>query len=100
MPEVQARQVEEVDHQQELCEPEAATDPEHDEAEGEQVIEDEVAADVGGGEDELGRAAVEEHDVAELLDEEPDPVDAGDDDVEREGRLHAPVLAPYCVALV
>lgn len=89
---VQRVEVEEVDDEQQLGPPEAAAAPQHDEAEGEQVVEDEVAAHVGGGGD-AGRVGAEQplH-VAQLQREECDPVDARQQRRQVEGRVVLPVL--------
>lgn len=71
--EVQVGQVEEVDHLDDLGPDEVRAHEEHDEGEVQQVVEDEVTADVGGGGD-VGRILGEEvADVADLQEEDDDP---------------------------
>lgn len=73
MAEIGSGKVEEVDDDEQLGEPEVAAHPEMHEAEEEEVVGDEVAADVcgSGGEDSIG--CVECVRVVELEDEENDP---------------------------
>lgn len=72
--EVEARQVDEVEDEDDLGPVEMRADKEHDEGEVEEVVEDEVAADAGGGVDGVGVLGEQVGDVAELEDEEEDPV--------------------------
>jgi hypothetical protein len=71
--EVQRRQVEEVDDQEQLGPDEVGAHEEHDEAEVEEVVGNEVAADVRGGLDIVGVGGEELKDVAGLEEEEDDP---------------------------
>ena len=66
----------------------------------ERAYKDEMAADVGSAGDKglIGRVEVPR--VATLHNEHDDPVDGGDDGVEREGSSQVAVLAPYRVAAV
>ena len=52
---------------------EVRADKEHDEAKVEEVVQDEVASDAGGGVDRVGVAGEEVGDVAKLEDEQADP---------------------------
>lgn len=94
VPEVKRAQVEKVDSQDQLAPPKVAAGPEHDKGRSQQVVEDEVRADIGGGGDALGVAGEEALQVADLEDEQGDPVDAGQDGVELEGGGVGAVLAP------
>lgn len=76
--EVGKAKVEEVDDEQQLGEPKVAADPEVDEAEEEEVVCYKVRANVGSSIDVDGVGGVEGPRVAELQDEEGDPVDASD----------------------
>jgi hypothetical protein len=72
--EVERGQVKEVDDQDELGPAKVRADEEHDEGEVQQVVQDEVAANRGGGID-LDRVLGEEiGDVADLKYEENDPI--------------------------
>lgn len=71
--EVERREVDEVDDENHLGPVEVGADEEHDEGKVEEVVEDEVAADAGGGVDDLGVLGEEVGDVAKLEDEEDDP---------------------------
>jgi hypothetical protein len=59
-----------------------------------------MAADVGSAGDKGLVGRVEVPRIAGLHDEHDDPVDGGDDGVQREGRPQVAVLAPYRVAAV
>jgi len=92
--EVRRGEIEEIDDQQEFSPPEVAAHPEHDEAEQQQVVRDEVAADVARGLD-VGRVAgVQVADVAQLHKVQHDPIDRGDDRVHRKRRVAVAVLLP------
>jgi hypothetical protein len=71
--EVQERQVEEVEHQEELGPVKVGSDKEHDEAEMEQVVQDEVAANAGGGVNDIAVGREEVADVTCLENEKDDP---------------------------
>ena len=71
--EVQARQVEEVDDQDDLGPDEVAADEEHDEGELKEVVEDEVGSNRGGGVDVVSVGGEEVPDIADLEDEQEDP---------------------------
>lgn len=70
------------------------TYPEHNEAECQQVVYNEVAAHVGGAILVGLIAAPEEADVVELQDQDYDPVDACNSRIEAEGRRSMVVLTP------
>lgn len=72
--EVQVREVEQVDDLDDLGPDEVRAHEEHDEGKVQQVVEDEVAADVGGGGDVRGVLGEEVADVADLQEEDDDPV--------------------------
>ena len=71
--EVQVREVEEVDDLDDLGPDEVRAHEEHDEGEVQEVVEDEVAADVGGRRDVRGVPGEEVADVADLQEEDDDP---------------------------
>lgn len=100
MPEVQHGLVEHVDDEEKLCGPEVAAYPEHDEAEGQQIVDDEMGAHIGGAVLEGLIAAPQVSDVVDLEHQDNNPVNASDDGVEAEGRWSVTVLAPYGVAMV
>jgi hypothetical protein len=64
------------------------------------AYKDEMTPDVGSAGNEGLVGGVEVPRVAGLHDEHGDPVDGGDDSVERKGRPQVAVLAPYRVAAV
>lgn len=72
----------------------------HLQTKGQQVVHDEVAADVGGAVLVRLIRTPEEADVVDLEDQDHDPVDAGDECVEAEGRSAVVVLSPDGVAAV
>ena len=71
--EVQARQVEEVDDQDDLGPDEVAADEEHNEGELEEVVEDEVGSDGGGRVDVVSVGGEQVPDITDLEDEQEDP---------------------------
>lgn len=71
--EVQVGEVEQVDDLDDLGPDEVGAHEEHDEGEVQEVVEDEVAADVGGGGDVGGVLGEEVADVADLEEEDDDP---------------------------
>lgn len=71
---VQRREVEEVDDQHQLGDPEVRPHPQQDERRLQHVVDDEVAADVGGLPDPVGVVGEEVPDVADLEDQEHEPV--------------------------
>lgn len=71
-----------------------------DEGEPNATHEDEMTANIGSARHKTLICRVEMPDVASLHDDHNDPVNAGDDGIEREGCPHVLVLAPYCVASV
>jgi hypothetical protein len=71
--EVEEAQVGKVEQKNELSPGEVGADKEHDEGEVEKVVEDEVAADAGGGVHVVGVLGEEVTDVSKLEDEENDP---------------------------
>jgi len=77
--EICSREIDEIDDEKELGQPVVGANPEVDEAEEEEVVGDEVGADIGGSSHVGGIVAVEVPDVANLQDEEDEPIDAGDD---------------------
>ena len=92
--EIEGAQVDKVDDEQELCPDEVGADEEHDKGEMEEVVEDKVATDAGGGVDVVGVLGEEVGDVAELQDEEDNPEDIGDGAVHGEGTWVEVVLVP------
>lgn len=85
--EVERREVDEVDDEDELSPVEVGADEEHDKGKVQEVVEDEVAADAGGGVDGVGVLGEEVGDVAKLEDEEADPGERQHGEArEREGR--------------
>lgn len=95
MAEVKGRQIEEVDNQEQLCPPEVRTYEEHDEAELEKVAEDEVGAHTRCSSDEIGVLGEQMPDVADLEDEEDNPVDGHNDAVHAEACVVVAILTPY-----
>ena len=73
MAEIQARQVEEVDDQDDLRPDEVAADEEHDEGELKEVVEDEVGSNGCGGVDVVSVGGEQVPDIADLEDEQEDP---------------------------
>lgn len=98
MAEIQHRQVEKVEDENNLGPDKVRAHKEHDKGKVEEVVEDEVAADAGGPVDGLGDAGEEVGDVAELHDEEDDPVDVAEDGVHGEGGAVEVVLVPDAAA--
>lgn len=92
--EVLGGEVEEVDDEQHLSKPEVAAAPEVNETEPEQVVEDEVRANIGGSLDVDLILRVQVPAVANLEDEQDNHVDRGDDGVEGKGSVVVRVLAP------
>lgn len=86
MAEIGKREVEEVDDEQELCEPVVAADKEVDEAEQQQIVGNEVRANVCRGRHVHGVAHVQGVGVGELHGEEEQPVDRGEETALRKGR--------------
>lgn len=74
MTEIGKRQVEEVDDNQQLSQPEMIADPEMDETKEEKVGSDVVRANVGCGSDIDGVLGVQAPRVDELQNEQNDPV--------------------------
>lgn len=74
MPKIEGDEVEEVEDEHDLCDPEMGMDPEHNEGELEKVVDYEVGADVCG--EGLGGSIAGEEDVevVDLGDEEDYPV--------------------------
>jgi len=91
------REVEEVDNEQELCEPKVTPHKEIDKAEQEQVVGDEVAANVCGKVDRRRAGRVQCIRVAELQRKENEPVDGGEDAALRKRRRV--VIVPEAVAM-
>ena len=98
--EVLGREVEEVDDEQHLGKPEVAAAPEVDEAEPEQVVEDEVRANIGGSLDVNLILRVQVPAVTDLQDEQDNHVDRGDDGVEGKGGVVVRVLVPDGASVV
>jgi hypothetical protein len=98
--EVLGREVEEVDDEQHLSEPEVAAAPEVDETEEEKVVEDEVRANIGGSLDVDLVLRVQVPAVSNLQDEQDDHVDGGDDGVEGKGGVVVRVLVPDGASVV
>jgi hypothetical protein len=92
--EVLGREVEEVDDEQHLSEPEVAAAPEVDETEEEKVVEDEVRANISGSLDINLVLRVQVPAVANLQDEQDDHVNGCDDGVEGKGGVVVRVLVP------
>lgn len=92
MPEIERGEVEEVDDQHELGNPEMSVHPEHDEAKVEQVVCNKVGTDIGSGVDILAR--VEMVHVGNLKSNQDDPVDVDDDMIQRERGWVEIILAP------
>ena len=73
MPEVKRRQVERVDHEHPFADPEVGVYPEENERGCEEVVHDEVGADVRGDLDQLGVEGEETKQVAKLRQDEEEP---------------------------
>lgn len=71
--EVERRQVGEVNDQDELSPAEVGAHEQHDKGEVQEVVEDEVRSDAGGGVDIVAIAREKVSDIADLEDEENDP---------------------------
>lgn len=84
--EVSSAQIEKVDHEQQLGNPEVAAHPEVHEAEEQQVVGDEVRANVGSSIDVDGVGRVQGVGVEQLQNVEHDPVDGRDDAALRKRR--------------
>lgn len=96
--EVEGAEVEEVDDENQLGPAKMRTNEEHHECKVEEIVGDEVRSNAGGGIDVVGVGGEEVGDVAELHDEEDDPVDVGKDTVHGErGRVEV-VLIPDTLA--
>lgn len=74
MVEIEEQIVEEVDHKDEFALPEVAAGPEHDVCPDEEVVQDEVAADIRGGRGERAVGREKLAHIADLSDEKDDPV--------------------------
>lgn len=98
--EVERGQVAEVDDQDDLGPDKVRADEEHDECELEKVVKDEVRTDGGGGLDIGGVGGEEVPDVADLEEEEDDPVDGRNDRVQLKGCMPTLVLPPDGVVWV
>jgi len=98
MPEVRSAQIEEVHNEEQKRKPKVRTRPEMQEPKDQQVIEDEVRADIGSGSDMHRVRAVESVRVPELQDVEHDPVDGCDDAVHSEGSMVRGILSPDSAA--
>jgi len=64
--EVEEGEIEQVDDEEKLSLPEKSSDPEHDEAETEEVMQDEMASHIGGTGDEMLVCAPEVTDIVGL----------------------------------
>lgn len=98
--EVEGREVEEVDDEQHLGKPEVAAAPEVDETEPEQVVEDEVRANISGSLDVDLILRVQVPAVSNLQDEQDDHVNRCDDRVEGKGSVVVRVLVPDGASVV
>ena len=98
--EVGSRQVEKVDDQKELGQPEVRPDPEVNGAEQKQVVDDKVGADVGSGGGVSLIFGIKVPRVPELSKKENDPVDGDNDRVQSKRRVHAVVLAEDGITVV
>lgn len=98
--EVESREVEEVDDDKHLSKPEVAAAPQVDEAEHEQVVEDEVGANVGGGLDVDLVLRVQVPAVSDLENVQHNHVDRSDDRVKSEGSVTVRVLVPDSASVV
>jgi len=96
--EIQEGKVEQVDNQEQLALPEMASDPQHYEAKGEEIVEDEVASNIGSTRDERLVCAPQIADIVCLQDQNDHPVDAGYYRIQAERCPSMAVLSPYCVA--
>jgi hypothetical protein len=74
MTEVKRGKVKEVDDEDELSPDEVGSDEEHDESELEEVVHDEMASNTCGGIDVVSVGGEEVCNIANLEDEEDDPV--------------------------
>jgi len=92
--EVLGGEVEEVDDEKHLGEPEVAAAPEVDEAEPEQVVENEVRANISGSLDVDVVLRVQVPTVANLQDKKDNHVNGSDDGVEGKGSVVVRVLVP------
>lgn len=72
--EVQRAEIGKVEDQDDLGNGKVPVDEEQHKDDVEDVVEDEVAADAGGGVDDVGVAGEERGGISELEDEEHDPV--------------------------
>lgn len=98
--EVLGGEVEEVDDEQHLGEPEVAAAPKVDEAEPEQVVEDEVRANIGGSLDVDLILRVQVPAVSNLENEQDNHVNGSDDGVEGKGSVVVRVLVPDGASMV
>jgi len=96
--EIQQGKVEQVHDQEELALPEMASNPQHYEAKGEEIVEDEVASNIGSTRDERLVCAPQIADIVCLQDQNDHPVDAGYYRIQAERCPSMAVLSPYCVA--
>lgn len=116
MSKVYGDQIEEVDDKQQLSNPKSTSHPEHDESEDNEIVliavlvcgstrhliaiyQDKMSANIGRAFEIHLIRGIEVPDVASLQKKNNDPVNARDDGIEGEGRLHVVILAPYCVAI-
>jgi len=87
MAEIERREVEKVDNQDKFGPPEVGADEQHDEGECEEVVGDEVGTNISGGIDGFDLAGEEVNNIADLEDEQDDPVDRGYDLVQTEATV-------------
>lgn len=100
MPEVEEGLVEQVDDQEELAWPEMSADPKHDEAESEEVVQNEVASNIGSTGDKSLICRPQISHIVCLQDQNNDPVNARRNSVQAKRCPHMTVLTPDCVAVV
>jgi len=96
--EIQQGKIEQVDNQEELALPEMASNPQHYETKGEEIVEDEVASNISSTCDERLVCAPQVADIVCLQDQNDYPVDTGYHRVQAERCPSMIVLSPYCVA--
>lgn len=98
--EVERREIEEVENENNLGPVEMRLDKEHDKGEMEEIVQDEVASDAGGGIDDVRVAREEVAYVTSLEDEEENPVDGGDGGIQGKGRAIQSIQVPEASANV
>jgi len=99
MSEVQEGEVEEVDDQDELSDQEVTTDEEHHKSELEKIVEDEVASNSSSSLNFFGDLREEMPHIHDLEKEECEPVQRGDQWIEREWSLIMLILIPDSACL-